>query len=85
MSVRPKLARRTRARAVKVGFEPGSAGTAEREARVAVAAYFIAQNRGFGPGQELDDWLAAEAEIARSTQLPAPVAPIQLTPTRSGL
>jgi hypothetical protein len=27
------------------------------------AAYFRAQKRGFAPGHELDDWLAAEAEI----------------------
>ena len=35
----------------------------ERENRVAVAAYFRAKARGFEPGQELDDWLAAEAEV----------------------
>lgn len=27
------------------------------------AAYYRAQKRGFAPGRELDDWLAAEAEI----------------------
>lgn len=32
-------------------------------ARIAAAAYFRAQERGFEPGQEIDDWLAAEAEI----------------------
>jgi hypothetical protein len=34
----------------------------ERNARVAVSAYFKAQARGFEPGYELADWLAAEAE-----------------------
>ncbi len=29
----------------------------------AVAAYFLAERRGFVPGRELDDWLAAEAAI----------------------
>ena len=28
-----------------------------------MAAYFIAEKRGFEPGHELDDWLAAAAEI----------------------
>lgn len=31
--------------------------------RIAEAAYFHAEQRGFAPGHELDDWLAAEAEI----------------------
>ena len=33
---------------------------------VAVAAYYRAQKRGFAPGGELDDWLAAEIEIGRT-------------------
>jgi hypothetical protein len=34
-----------------------------REARIRENAYFRAQCRGFEPGRELDDWLAAEREI----------------------
>ena len=34
----------------------------ERSSRIAVSAYYRAQARGFTPGHELDDWLAAEAE-----------------------
>jgi hypothetical protein len=30
---------------------------------IAEAAYFYAQQRGFEPGHELDDWLAAEDQI----------------------
>jgi hypothetical protein len=30
---------------------------------IAVAAYFRAQDRGFTPGAEMDDWLHAEQEI----------------------
>lgn len=30
---------------------------------IATAAYFRAQKRGFEHGQEIDDWLAAEAEV----------------------
>ncbi len=36
---------------------------AEREARIAVAAFFLAESRGFEPGHELDDWLQAERQI----------------------
>ncbi len=35
----------------------------ERNTRVAISAYFKAQARGFEPGHELADWLAAEAEV----------------------
>jgi hypothetical protein len=34
-----------------------------REALIAEIAYFRAQRRGFEPGHELEDWLAAEAEV----------------------
>lgn len=34
-----------------------------REARIAEAAYWRAERRGFTGGQELDDWLAAEREV----------------------
>lgn len=36
---------------------------AERDRMIAVAAYYRAERRGFEPGHELEDWLAAEAEI----------------------
>jgi hypothetical protein len=34
-----------------------------RGRRIAEAAYYRAERRGFEPGHELEDWLAAEAEI----------------------
>lgn len=34
-----------------------------REAMIAESAYFRSAHRGFEPGHELDDWLAAESEI----------------------
>lgn len=34
-----------------------------REARIAEAAYWRAERRGFTPGGELDDWLHAEKEV----------------------
>jgi hypothetical protein len=42
-----------------VSFDPSSS----REALIATAAYYRAANRGFLPGYELEDWLAAEREI----------------------
>jgi hypothetical protein len=34
-----------------------------RHAMITEAAYYRAQRRGFAPGHELDDWLAAEIEV----------------------
>jgi hypothetical protein len=44
-----------------VSFEP-----ARRHDLICEAAYYRAERRGFCPGQELDDWLAAESEIDRT-------------------
>jgi hypothetical protein len=30
---------------------------------IATAAYYIAEQRGFEPGHELDDWLTAEQQV----------------------
>ena len=38
-------------------------GPEQRTALIAEAAYFRAQRRGFAPGHETEDWLAAEAEV----------------------
>lgn len=37
----------------------------QRTEMIAVAAYFIAEKRGFAPGCLAEDWLAAEAQIDR--------------------
>ncbi len=34
----------------------------DRDAKVAELAYYKAESRGFEPGHELEDWLAAEGE-----------------------
>ena len=36
--------------------------------RVADAANFLAQQRGFEPGRELDEWVTAEAQIANTSK-----------------
>jgi Protein of unknown function (DUF2934) len=38
-------------------------GDDERIAMIAESAYYRAQGRGFVPGYEFEDWLAAEREI----------------------
>lgn len=43
-----------------------------REARIAEAAYWRAERRGFAAGQELDDWLAAEKEVDGDTAAEQP-------------
>jgi hypothetical protein len=35
----------------------------KRDWLIAEAAYFRAERRGFAPGHETEDWLAAEAEV----------------------
>ena len=54
---------RKRVPVAPAGVAPRS-GDEERLARIAVSAYYKAQARGFAPGQEMDDWLAAEHEEA---------------------
>lgn len=40
--------------------------TEDFEAMVAEAAYYLAEQRGFCPGCEMEDWLAAEAQVRES-------------------
>jgi Protein of unknown function (DUF2934) len=50
----------------------GSGGEITAEARgrmIAEAAYYIAERRGFEPGYEFEDWLAAEAEVDRDLEM----------------
>jgi hypothetical protein len=48
---------------------------ADLHAQIAERAYLRAQVRGFAPGLELDDWLAAEAEIMAGASAPEPAVP----------
>lgn len=43
-------------------------GEERRMDHIATAAYFRAQARGFSPGHELEDWLAAEAELGAAAR-----------------
>jgi Protein of unknown function (DUF2934) len=66
--------------------EPNALTPETRWQRTAVAAFYRAEARGFAPGRELDDWLAAERELEAadtgggpgSQSLDAPVTPSAL-------
>jgi len=47
--------------------KPPAITSGVRRAMTAEAAYYRAERRGFEPGHEIDDWIAAEAEIERAT------------------
>jgi hypothetical protein len=58
---------------------------ADFTAVVAERAYFRALHRGFAPGHELDDWLAAEREVAAMLAPAEPRArkpPVRKPPVR---
>ena len=53
---------------------PGADGP-DRDQLVRLAAYFRAERRGFAPGNDVDDWLAAEAEVAAQFSERVPATP----------
>jgi hypothetical protein len=67
--VAPAAPRKEKAKvaAAKPGrARPGAAASPagfDRLRMVEMAAYFRAERRGFEPGHEVEDWIAAEAEI----------------------
>ena len=48
---------------VEAMLSPEETSNEEKYLLIAEAAYFRAEKRSFTPGYELEDWLAAEAEI----------------------
>jgi Protein of unknown function (DUF2934) len=48
-------------------FAPPPAPPRPREELIAELAYFRALDRGFEPGHEVEDWLAAEADVNQRT------------------
>jgi len=53
----------------------GNLPTAEaRRQRTAIAAFYRAEARGFAPGRELEDWLAAERELETAESVGRPVS-----------
>ena len=63
MQTRPK------SKVITLSTGPREVGPSSDEARrdaIEKAAYFRAQARGFEPGHELDDWVAAEHEFEQT-------------------
>jgi hypothetical protein len=58
-SARRNAAKRSRS----VAKQRAEVDAQERVERIAVAAYFLAEQRAFAPNHELDDWLAAERSL----------------------
>ena len=66
----PTAAPKAPARRARQGKPKGNSAAAAvtvaedvRRAMIAEAAYFHAERRGFAPGDEVQDWLKAEAEV----------------------
>ena len=61
---RKRAARKARATVKIPGPTFGQfVGPEQRAALIAEAAFFRAEKRGFSPGHEVEDWLAAESEV----------------------
>jgi hypothetical protein len=62
----PKAAPKTAANPARPrAKKPAGVPAEQRRNYVEVAAYHIAERRGFAPGNPLEDWVKAEAEIDR--------------------
>ncbi|NLT33646.1 MAG: DUF2934 domain-containing protein [Acidobacteria bacterium] len=65
----PRVSRKAnpRAPAKKNQASPPPAGITDKERYLLIseAAYYRAEQRGFAPGHELQDWLDAETEVER--------------------
>lgn len=73
MTRRPSKRQPIAASVIGAGTAPAGADRApgdERDRMIAVEAYYRAERRGFAPGCELEDWLAAEAEIEARLRKP---------------
>lgn len=52
-----------RARSARNTEAPSGCYDCPREQMIAEAAYYRAEQRGFAPGNEMSDWLEAEADM----------------------
>ncbi len=64
---RKPATRTTRSRPAGSGANPTGTDDTLRQRMIAEAAYYRAEKRGFEPGYEDADWLAAEQEIKASS------------------
>jgi hypothetical protein len=63
-TVKTRAPRKAATSAIKASMNFASfVGPEKRAALIAEAAYYRAADRGFAPGHEMEDWLAAENEV----------------------
>ena len=62
---------------------PAAATGVKRDEMVRTAAYFRAQRRGFAPGYEIEDWLAAEVEVSALVEPAAAAKPRRPAPKKT--
>lgn len=76
-------ARKTGAKPDAVPVKSGAkSGGPDRAELVRMAAYFRAERRGFAAGYEVEDWLAAEAEVAERLGSAPPATQAKSTPRK---
>lgn len=61
----PKATKTIGGLSIKPTTRKTAIGSDQRHNYIEVAAYYIAERRGFTGGNEIDDWAAAEVEIDR--------------------
>ncbi len=52
-----------KSKARKASKLSSNAESVPRHEAIAMAAYFLSEQRGFEPGHELDDWIEAEMQV----------------------
>ena len=67
-TARPNRVRKAKGAKATLETPPASAELtsitkSDRQAMIATAAYYRAEQRHFAPGGELEDWIAAESEV----------------------
>jgi hypothetical protein len=71
---KPKSSRKTPGK-TKAGSKATGVNGREKRELIGKSAYFRAERRGFVPGFEMEDWLAAENEIEGLLQTESPKSP----------
>jgi hypothetical protein len=68
----------------KASSKPAGPSPAEREAMIRTIAYLRAERRGFAPGYEWEDWLAAEVEVGARPAKAVPPRPRKAPARKTG-
>lgn len=67
LAIVPEHSERSDGSPTKVSLGTENIRPEDRQRMIAEAAYFFAEQRGFGDNKELDDWLAAETQVDSRT------------------